>query len=118
MKWKDSDESETLIEGNIRFTKLGSLALLEGNLREFPDSGSIIQCFKKHTSKYWKKIVKQTSEFKEAWHQCKCTFLYSSNNIVTEASVRAWLSMFLKDGNISVCRKISNGLVCLKISSG
>lgn len=35
-------------------------------------------------------VVKQMSQYKEVWHQCVRTFSYSSNNIVTEAFVRAW----------------------------
>lgn len=79
---------------NPRFIKLGFLTLLEGNLREFPDMRNVIQRLKSIHCNNQKRLWKK-SQFKEAWHQCVRTFFYPSNNTVTEASVRAWLSNYV-----------------------
>lgn len=66
-----------------RFSKLGSLALLEGNLREFSDLRNIIQGLKGILQNNQKRLQKKVSV------QGSLTFFYSSKNIVTEASLGA-----------------------------
>lgn len=50
-----------------------------------------------------KMIVEQMSQLKEAWHQCVCTFFYSSKTIVAEAFVRAWFCNYVFEKREHFC---------------